>query len=89
MNAPIASSSVPISGAEASAERCDSSSAPSSAPAAPGTPSRSTRAQSTLPKRQCAYPDASAVPIFARCTDALAAAGLSPASRSSVVDVTP
>jgi hypothetical protein len=38
--------------------------------------------QSTLPKRQCAVPDASVVPISARWTVAEAIAGAAPAARS-------
>jgi hypothetical protein len=49
--------------------------APTNAPSAPGTPMRPTTFQSTLPKRQCDAPEASVVPISARCTEADAAAG--------------
>ena len=63
--------------------------APANAPTAPGTPTRSTTRQSTLPKRQWDRPDASVVPISARWTVAEAAAGLVPMASSSVVDVTP
>jgi hypothetical protein len=41
--------------------------------------------RSTLPNFQCEKPDASVVPISARCTVADAAAGLVPMARSSVV----
>ena len=63
--------------------------APAKAPAAPGMPILTTTPQSTLPKRQCAAPDISVVPISARCTVADAAAGLVPMASSSVVEVTP
>ena len=67
----------------------DSTVAPAKAPTAPGTPIFTTTPQSTLPKRQCAAPDISVVPISARCTVADAAAGLEPMASSSVVEVTP
>ncbi len=76
-------------GAASSVDSADSAVAPRNAPIAPGTPSRSTSFQSTLPKRQCDAPAASVVPTSARCTDALAVAGLIPAIRSNDVDVTP
>ena len=63
--------------------------APANAPSAPGSAIRRTTLQSTLPNRQCAIPEATVVPISARCTDAEAAAGATPASSSSVVEVTP
>ena len=63
--------------------------APAKAPIAPGTPSRATSRQSTLPSFQCDTPDATLVPSSARCTDADAIAGLRPAMSSSDVDVTP
>ena len=50
---------------------------------------RSTTFQSTLPNFQWEAPEASVVPISARCTVADAAAGLVPIASSSVVDVTP
>jgi hypothetical protein len=63
--------------------------APAKAPTAPGTPSRSTIRQSTLPKRQCDAPATSVVPSSDRCTDAEAAAGDSPTASISDDDVTP
>ena len=76
-------------GAAFSVDRADSTVAPRKAPTAPGTPRRRTRRQSTLPKRQCEAPAASVVPTSARCTEALAVAGLTPATTSREVDVTP
>ncbi|GAA4776412.1 hypothetical protein GCM10023351_21320 [Microbacterium gilvum] len=89
MYAPSASRMPLVTGAAASVESPDRNVAPAKAPTAPGTPIFSTVFQSTLPKRQCEMPEASVVPISARCTDALAAAGAAPIVSSSVVDVTP
>ena len=55
----------------------------------PGSASRPTIFQSTLPNLQCEAPDARVVPISARWTDAEASAGYVPVAMSSVVDVTP
>lgn len=63
--------------------------APANAPIAPGSAMRVTTRQSTLPNRQCATPAASVVPISARCTEADAAAGATPATSSRVDDVSP
>jgi hypothetical protein len=76
-------------GAASSVDSADSAVAPRNAPIAPGTPRRSTSFQSTLPKRQCEAPATSVVPTSARWTDALAAAGLTPAMSRSEVEVTP
>ena len=62
-------------GSAASADSDDNATAPTNAPIPPGTASRETTFQSTLPKRQCAVPDASVVAISARCTLAEAAGG--------------
>ena len=71
------------------ADRLDSTVAPAKAPTAPGRPMRRTPAQSTLPKRAWAAPDAAAVPSLARWTEAEARAGESPTARRRVVEVTP
>ncbi len=63
--------------------------APRNAPVAPGTPRVSTIFQSTLPNFQCDSPEASDVPSSARCTEAEARAGVSPAVSRIVVEVTP
>ena len=63
--------------------------APRNAPTAPGTPSRVTSRQSTLPNRQCDTPDARVVPTSARCTDADAVAGASPTNSRRLVEVAP
>ncbi len=63
--------------------------APAKAPIAPGRAIRRTTRQSTLPNRQCATPEASVVPISARCTEADADAGAMPATSSRVEEVTP
>ena len=86
---PSASSSSDITGSAASVERLDRNVAPAKAPTAPGMPIFATTFQSTLPKRQWESPEASVVPISARCTVAEAAAGLVPIARSRVVEVTP
>ncbi len=78
-----------MNGAAFSVDSADSSVAPRNAPTAPGTPSLRTSFQSTLPKRQCEAPEASVVPTSARCTEALAVAGLIPAKTSSEVEVMP
>ena len=78
-----------IQGVATSVDRLDSTVAPAKAPTAPGNPMRATTDQSTLRKRQCAVPEARVVPISARCTEADAEAGESPATRSREVDVTP
>ena len=70
-------------------ERLESTLAPRNAPIAPGTASRATTPHSTLPKRQCEKPDTAVVPTSARWTEALAVAGLMPATSSNDVDVTP
>ena len=76
-------------GAAFSVDSAESTVAPRNAPTAPGTPSRRTSFQSTLPKRQWEAPAATVVPTSARCTDALAVAGFTPAASSREVDVTP
>lgn len=78
-----------MTGAATSVDRLDRNVAPANAPTAPGMPIFATTFQSTLPKRQCENPDASVVPISARCTVADAAAGFVPIASSSVVEVTP
>src|SRR3954447_2001844 len=78
-----------ITGAATSVDRFDSTVAPANAPTAPGTPTRRTTRQSTLPNFQCEKPDINVVPISARWTVAEAAAGLVPMASSSVVEVTP
>ena len=55
----------------------------------PGSARRETTPQSTLPKRQCAVPDANVVAISARWTVADAPAALIPRVSSSVVELTP
>src|SRR4051794_10067139 len=64
-------------GAAFSVDSDDSTVAPAKAPTAPGMPSF----QSTLPKRQWEAPAASVVPTSARCTEALAVAGLTAAQQ--------
>jgi hypothetical protein len=59
------------------------------APMAPGMPRRRTVRQSMLPKRQWEKPDTAVVPSSARCTEADAAAGASPAARTSEAEVAP
>ncbi len=86
---PSASRTPPIQGLAISEEMLLSSTAPQKAPSAPGMASRRTVRQSTLPKRQCAKPEAAVVPSSARWTAADAEAGLYPAASTSVVDVTP
>ena len=86
---PRASRITDISGAATEVSRLDRKVAPAKAPTAPGMPMRSTTFQSTLPNFQCEAPEASVVPISARCTVAEAAAGLVPMASSRVVDVTP
>ena len=76
-------------GAAASVLRCDRTTAPRSAPAAPGRPRRATSRQSVLPSRWWAVPEMSVVPISDRWTLALARAGPIPTSRSSEEEVTP
>jgi len=78
-----------ISGLAASVDRLDRKVAPAKAPIAPGTPSFQTNRQSTLPSFQWESPEATLVPISARCTDALAIAGLSPTKSNSDEEVTP
>lgn len=63
--------------------------APVKAPIAPGTAIFATTDQSMLPIRQCEAPEASVVPISARCTEADATAGATPVATSSVLAVTP
>ena len=53
--------------------------------AVPNPPAR----RSTLPNRQCDTAAASVVPISARCTEADAAAGATPATSSRVAEVRP
>lgn|GEM_PF-1587716 len=86
---PRASRIPAIHGPAASVETELRTVAPAKAPTAPGTAIRPTTRQSTLPNRQWAAPEASVVPISARCTEALAEAGAIPASSSRVVEVTP
>ena len=78
-----------MTGSATSVERLERNVAPANAPIAPGMPIFATTFQSTLPKRQCASPEARVVPISARCTVAEAAEGLVPIASSRVVDVTP
>jgi hypothetical protein len=89
MYAPSVSRISDITGAATSVERLERTVAPAKAPMAPGSPIFATTFQSTLPNFQCERPDASVVPISARCTVAEAAAGLVPMASSSVVEVTP
>ncbi|PSK62419.1 hypothetical protein B0E53_05666 [Micromonospora sp. MH33] len=63
--------------------------APANEPTAPGSAIRPTTRQSTLPNRQCEIPAARVVPISARCTEAEAAAGATPAKSSRVEEVSP
>ncbi len=63
--------------------------APSTAPTAPGTASTPTVRQSMLDNRQCAAPEASAVPTSARWIAAEATAGAVPTASRVVVAVTP
>ena len=86
---PSASRRLEAMGAAASVLRCDRTTAPRSAPAAPGRPRRATSRQSVLPSRWWAVPEMSVVPISDRWTLALARAGPIPASRSSEEEVTP
>ncbi len=78
-----------IQGAADSVDRELRKVAPAKAPIAPGMPMLRTTCQLTLPNRQCAAPEASVVPISARCTEAEATAGAYPAVSSRVVEVTP
>ena len=87
--APSVNRMAAIHGAAASVEMELRNVAPANAPIAPGSAIRPTTRQSTLPKRQCETPAASVVPISARCTEADAAAGATPANRSSVEEVSP
>ena len=78
-----------MTGAATEVSRLDRKVAPAKAPIAPGMPMRMTTFQSTFPNFQWDAPEASVVPISARCTVAEAAAGLVPMASRSVVDVTP
>lgn len=86
---PMHSRIAAISGAASSVDSADSTVAPRKAPTAPGTPSLATMDQSMFLNRQCEMPDASVVPISARCTAALAWAAATPDSTSRVEAVTP
>jgi hypothetical protein len=83
------SSTPAVHGLAAAVDTELSTTAPANAPIAPLTPALRTVRQWTLPKRQCAAPEASVVPISARCTDADAVAGAMPAVSSKVVEVAP
>ena len=76
-------------GAAASVDSEDNTVAPRKAPIAPGPAIRATTRQSTFFSRQWEMPEAMFVPSSEMCTEADAAAGVRPASSSSVVDVTP
>jgi hypothetical protein len=78
-----------MTGAAVSVDSDERNVAPANAPTAPGIAIFATTFQSTLPNRQCETPDASVVPISARCTVAEAAAGATPVTSSNVVEVTP
>ena len=63
--------------------------APMKAPTAPGPARIATMRQSTFPNLWWEIPEASVVPIWAKCTAADAAAGAIPAATRMVVEVTP
>jgi hypothetical protein len=63
--------------------------APAKAPTKPGTARIETVRQSTLPSLWWENPETREVPISEKWTAADAAAGATPAARSSVEDVTP
>ena len=79
----------PTTGVAVSAGRLDRMVAPAKAPSAPGRARVRTIRQSTLPSLWWEMPEASVVPISAKCTEAEAAAGAMPAATRSVVEVTP
>ena len=86
---PMATKMSAVIGAAASVEILESTVAPINAAMAPGTPSRKTVFQSTLPKRAWLRPDIAVVPSSAVWTTAEAWAGPRPARRRMVVEVTP
>src|ERR1051325_617624 len=63
--------------------------APSTAPSAPATPSRSTNRQSTLRCQMCEAAEPAVVKISAVCTIALACAGGIPIDSMAVVEIIP
>ena len=76
-------------GAAASVDSEDRTVAPRKAPIAPGPAIRETTRQSTFFSFQWDSPEARLVPSSEKCTDAEAAAGVSPARINKELEVTP